>query len=103
MKAKIVARVLAPLALVAGLVIAPAHAANAVDVGVNMDQACQIQHGLTWKSKLLDAGNAYSWRCWVPPWGVEKNVSVQGYCTYFGLGTAVVLNPSNAYSWRCRS
>lgn len=47
-----------------GLVVAgPAPAANAADVGVNMNQACQIQHGIGWQAKLLDAGNAYSWRC----------------------------------------
>lgn len=87
-----------------GLVVAgPAPAANAADVGVNMHQACQIQHGIGWQAKLLDAGNAYSWRCWVPPWGVERNVNIQMYCTYFGLGQAWLLDSGNAYSWRCRS
>ncbi len=100
---KIVVRVLAPLALVAGLVFVPASAANAADVGVDMDQACQLTNGASYVSLLLDSGNAYSWRCWVPPWGVYKSVNVQLYCSAFGYGTAVVLDPSNAYSWRCRS
>ncbi len=100
---RIVARVLAPLALVTGLVVAPASAANAADVGVDMNQACQISQGVGYVAKLLDSGNAYSWRCWVPPWGVQKSVSVQAYCDYFSLGTAVVLDSGNAYSWRCRS
>ncbi len=100
---KIVARVLAPLVLVAGLVVAPASAANAADVGVNMNQACQLTNGAGYVSLLLDSGNAYSWRCWVPPWGVRKGANVQLYCSTFGLGTAVVLDPGNAYSWRCRS
>lgn len=100
---KIVARVLTPLALVAGLVAAPASMASAADVGVDMNQACQISQGTGYVALLQNSSDAYSWRCWVPPWGVRKEVSVQAYCNYFGLGTAVVLDPRNAYSWRCRS
>ena len=54
---------LAAAALALGGLFAVAALANAADYGVDMDQTCQIQHGLTWKSKLLDSGNAYSWRC----------------------------------------
>ncbi len=99
----IIAKVIAPLALTAGLVMIPAAAAHATDYSVNMDQTCQIQYGIGYQSILLDSSNAYSWRCWVAPWGVRKNVSVQAYCSYFGLGTAVILDSSNPYSWRCRT
>lgn len=100
---KIIVSVLATFALVAGMVAVTPATASAADVEVDMNQACQIQHGLFWQSYLINASDAYSWRCWVPPWGAFRNVSVQGYCTAHGLGTAVVLNPNDAFSWRCRS
>lgn len=88
------------VALIAG----PATAAHATDYGVNMNQACQIQYGAGWRAELTYPGQgAYGWRCWVPPFAPRKGVSVQGYCTYFGLGTAITLNPADPYSWRCRT
>jgi len=95
------ASVLAALVMTAG-VVATASTAHAADTGVNMNQACQINHGAGYVAKLEYSG-AYGWRCWVPPWGVRKGVNVQAYCNHFGLGNAVVLDPSNAYSWRCRT
>jgi len=96
--------VTAALALTVGLAIAaPAMSASANDVGVDMNQACQINWGSGWQATLSNSSSAYGWQCWVPPWGTRKGVSVQGYCNYFGLGTAVVLNASDPYSWRCRS
>lgn len=89
---------------IGGTLIAAAPA-NAVDYGVNMHDACALQHGAGWQAKLLDAGNAYSWRCWVPPWGnpgAYRSVNINLYCELYFGGYAVVLNPSNAYSWRCR-
>lgn len=63
---KIVARVLAPLALVAGLVVAPASVANAATyVGVNMSVACKSQYGSSWNAVVLNPGKAYSWRCFI--------------------------------------
>ena len=96
------ASVFTALVMTTGVVVATASTAQAADVGVNMNQACQINHGAGYVAELTYPG-AYGWRCWVPPWGVRKGVSVQAYCNYFGLGTAVVLDPNNAYSWRCRS
>jgi hypothetical protein len=103
MKKGIVAGSLAALTLVAGLVVVPAVSASAADVGVNMNQACQIQYGAGWQAILTNSSSAYGWNCWVAPYGVRKSVSVQGYCNYFSLGTAVVLDAGNPYSWRCRS
>lgn len=60
---KIVARVLIPLALVAGLVVAPTSMASAADVGVNMNQACQISQGDGYVALLQNSSDAYSWRC----------------------------------------
>jgi hypothetical protein len=95
---------IAALALTVGFAVtAPAMSASAADVGVNMDQACQIQWGIGYQSILSNPSSAYGWQCYVAPWGVRKSVSVQGYCNYFSLGTAVVLDAGNPYSWRCRS
>jgi hypothetical protein len=92
------------LAVVVALVTAPS-VASATDYGVDMSQACQISYGAGWQAELTYPGQgAYGWRCWVPPWGaIRKSVNVQAYCSYFGLGTAVVLDPNNPYSWRCRT
>lgn len=102
MKRKL-ATLFATLALSVGGVLAVSSPASATDYGVNMNQACQITYGAGWQAILVNPNSAYGWKCWVPPWGVRKDVNVQAYCNYFGLGTAVVLNPSNPYSWRCRT
>lgn len=95
--------VLTVLALSVGLVSATAPSASAVDVGVNMNQVCQLSQGAGYVAKLENANSAYGWRCWVPPWGVRKSAYVQRYCDHFGLGLAIALDADNPYSWRCRS
>ncbi len=77
----------------------PAHATYA---GVDMHGACQLQYGGLYRALLLDPGNAYSWRCYLPPYtSVQHNVSINLYCAAAYSGYAVVLDPGNAYSWRC--
>lgn len=100
---KKLATVFATLALSAGAAVATASPASATDYGVDMNQACQIKYGAGWQAILVDSSSAYGWRCWVPPWGVRKDVDVQAYCNYFDLGRAVVLDAGNPYSWRCRT
>lgn len=100
---KLIAGALAPLAI-AGTLLFSAGAAQATDYGVDMNTACRITNGQGYQAELTyPSQGAYGWRCWVPPWGVRKGVSVQAYCDYYGLGTAVVLNASDPYSWRCRT
>lgn len=98
---KIVARVLAPLALVAGLVVAPVSAANAADFGVNMVTACHLQYGSSANAVVLNTSDPYSWRCQVS--SLRYGVDVANYCHYAYGSTsyAWIANPGDAYSWRC--
>jgi len=101
---KLVTRGLAASALAVGLAVAPATAAFATDYSVSMDQACAISYGSGWKAILVDNTSAYGWKCYAPPYlAAKKDVKVQDYCVYNGLGTATVLDPRNPYSWRCRT
>lgn len=91
--------------LAAGGALSTAATASATDYNVNMHETCARQHGAAWQARLLDAGNAYSWRCWVPPYGaVNRNVDIKKYwCDLEYPGsTTVLLNSGNPYSWRCR-
>lgn len=84
-----------------GLVLPVSNASAAAQVGVDMNQACQLTNGAGWVAQLTyPSQGAYGWRCWVPPYGaVKKGVNVQLYCSaVYGLNA---YNTGGAYSWYC--
>ena len=86
------------LTLVGGLVAAsPAHATGP---GVDMTQACRLEHGPTWEAKLFyPSQGAYGWKCHIPPFSGTKDVNVNLYCdTYYGVWSH---NHGGAYTWHC--
>jgi hypothetical protein len=95
-----VAKIFAGVALIVGTIVLPATSASASGEGVNMNEACQIQYGAGWYAQLTyPSEGAYGWQCWVPPYGIRKGVSVEGYCQYFYSENAY--NTGGAYSWYC--
>jgi hypothetical protein len=97
MNRKLLVSVLAAIAVCAGVLMAPT---PALAVGVDMNMACQVTWGAGWQAELTyPSQGAWGWRCWVPPFGVRKNVDVQKYCQQvYGLNAYA---GSGAYSWYC--
>lgn len=96
---KRIATLLVPL--VVGLVaLFPASPAVATGDGVDMTQACRLEHGPTWQAKLFyPSQGAYGWRCHIPPFSGTKGVNVNLYCdTYYGVWSH---NHGGAYTWHC--
>lgn len=91
-------------ATAAGVVLAAAPAsATTILGGIDVAQQCRVQEWRPLEVRLLDAGNAYSWRCYSPYTGNYYSVNMNDACfRQYGSGAyAVVLDTRNAYSWRC--
>jgi hypothetical protein len=69
--------------------------------GVDMQNACTVQHGGGLKAVATNTGSAYSWRCTGP--GVSYGIDVNAECqAQYGYGAvAAVSNPNSAWSWYC--
>jgi hypothetical protein len=86
------------LALGAAATIAPTASAAVILGGVDIAKQCRPL-----ETRLLDAHNAFSWRCYSSRTGNYYSVNLDAACAdQYGPGAfAVVLNTSDPYSWRC--
>jgi hypothetical protein len=91
------------LALGAAATLAPTASAATIIGGINVAQQCRVQEWRPLEARLLDAHNAYSWRCYSPYTGNYYGVNMNAAClNQYGSGAyAIVLNTSDPYSWRC--
>ena len=69
--------------------------------GVDMQRACNIQHGNGLTAVATNTNSAYSWQCAGP--GVSLGIDVTAECrTQYGYGAvSAVSNPASAWSWYC--
>lgn len=83
--------------------VAPAASASTIIGGIDIAQQCRVQEWRPLETRLLDAHNAYSWRCYSPYTGNYYGVNLNAACgNQYGAGAfAVVLNTADPYSWRC--
>ncbi|WNV86815.1 hypothetical protein [Umezawaea sp. Da 62-37] len=86
-----------------GVLTATPASAAVILGGIDVAQQCRVQDWRPLDAWLLDANNAYSWRCHSPYTGNLYNVDMGNACArqYGGGAFSVLLNASDPYSWRC--
>ncbi len=86
-----------------GIATSPTASAAVIIGGIDVARQCRIQEWRPLEARLLNAHDAFSWRCYSPYTGNYYGVNMDAACVnqYGGGAFSVVLNPSDAYSWRC--